>query len=715
MVCFQPPRYPKGQITGILVLLFLLLLVFLLIVALVPKSTTSDDDLVLYSQTAAQFDTLVQSCFSKAAKEGLLLLGRQGGVLYHYQAAGLPLPLRLTNPFGFPLQGYEYGSYVVPVQISGQIYNVTIAIRRQTVQQGTFYPLPPFYPEINTSVKNIYDFPPAFGFIFPTSMYTKPHLLGYLYPLCDQFGTNPPLHPLELEFCETYHSAFTLERMLRIYVQNKTITCLNPTTLSDLFPEYNITLGTPQTNVRITHDSVFFTLNLPASLSSPQTKVNLTTATHVVKHDVRLKQIHELATHLVRKEITHLHFHLLENASTLIDCLSPRTRTKLPLLVQCHKPGMHVSQVRFPCIALGDPYRSECAQAQAAYTYVVNITDEKSLIDGTPYGFYFGIHNRYPVLDYIHLTAGISLSNLYDIIVVAGDTITIDPYGYDPDMDVGFNGSFDGYNRWYLNRTYNYSGWKATYDQKNKITTGYLLTDVLYLGEQMVTLHQEQLNCAYPYDSCQQSWGYFVRSSPILYENQWQASLSYLETKRKATYQTNLTDVGPHVVRVSVCDEGGLCDYQDVKILVLNATEVRNNFTWDNPEDYAKASREDPLIFQLLPIPSRLQEAKWEYLVSNSQAKELAKAYPHDFRASLVPNSIRDLLSVPYVLATIEPNAPPVQGGDGKRRTTYTFDDGSITSTSGNLPLYQCLPAYKQKDAATGRTLRSPYPYFGFA
>ncbi|MFP4567928.1 MAG: hypothetical protein ACLFN8_03205 [Candidatus Woesearchaeota archaeon] len=158
---------------------------------------------------------------------------------------------------------------------------------------------------------------------------------------------------------------------------------------------------------------------------------------------------------------------------------------------------------------------------------ILIVKDKASHIGGRYLTFATALQNRRPALDIISQFDQPNPYN-YDILVGVGEELIINPQGYDPDD---------------RNLTYNYSGWKETYDEICSITDDDLIT----------------FDC---------------NEATIQDENKLTNSLLFEETKRAVNYTTNHTDVGLHTVRVSVRDAHGLNDYQDVKILVFNMPET---------------------------------------------------------------------------------------------------------------------------------------------
>ena len=141
--------------------------------------------------------------------------------------------------------------------------------------------------------------------------------------------------------------------------------------------------------------------------------------------------------------------------------------------------------------------------SQDIWDDLVVIEDRASKILGRDYTFQFIRENRHPALDLIHEDSGMPD---YDIVVLEGSTITIDPIGFDPDED---------------NLTYFFSGWKATENATFNVQTGQMMKTRYPLGA----------------------------------TRNWTNSLEYTVSRRKATYKTSRYDIGPHNVTVYVCDE----------------------------------------------------------------------------------------------------------------------------------------------------------------
>jgi hypothetical protein len=196
----------------------------------------------------------------------------------------------------------------------------------------------------------------------------------------------------------------------------------------------------------------------------------------------------------------------------------------------------------------------DCEDCDYEFDDIFIVQDNKSLIDDKPLTFIFASKNRRPALDWLHETYP-SLGWV-DIMAQENETIYLFPRGYDPDENLV---------------EYDYLGWKETWD--DAFVPAYCCNATAC----------DITNCTvtnlYP--------------SP----HNWTLSSLFRETYRDANYTPNHSDAGYHKVIINVSSEGGLYDYQFVKILVFDlpvAVLTGENIYDDIPNDYA--SVEDPYI-----------------------------------------------------------------------------------------------------------------------
>jgi len=273
---------------------------------------------------------------------------------------------------------------------------------------------------------------------------------------------------------------------------------------------------------------------------------------------------------------------------------------------------------------------------------IINITDEKSELNGKPYSFYIAFQNRHPVLDWIHKKKGNPFREQIDIVATPGDEIIIDPYAYDPDedfyfgqvhndaLDKGIDDGSDGvpdnnFKKFMSNYTktdtpYSYSGWKETYDEwfnyeccdstirapdGNIIWNGAggvdcsdpdLIKNCMKKYADEVPPGRDHFN-SYPAEETAPKWttSYLFTTSDVpsdLYNYSRRANI--------ITHKNSLKDIGYHEVAVTVTDMDGKTDMQTVRILVTDipyvlgaVTNLYADFYEALPDGPKQASLED--------------------------------------------------------------------------------------------------------------------------
>lgn len=155
-----------------------------------------------------------------------------------------------------------------------------------------------------------------------------------------------------------------------------------------------------------------------------------------------------------------------------------------------------------------DVCQSECKK-YGRFDDIVLIQDNASTINGKPFVFAFAIQNRYPALDYIA-----------PITVTEGNSISFrdeDVRGYDPDEDD--HNEYD-----FMDNRYIYGQWKVDYNEVAGVKT-----DVGAVPDPKLVIDANS---------------------------------------RTASYTTTTEDVGMHTVQIQVCDNEGLCDFQNIEVTV---------------------------------------------------------------------------------------------------------------------------------------------------
>ncbi len=519
----------KAQITvfivlGVVIFAVMGLLLYITMYAKTKELTQEKEELKDLFTTQGKYAGYMQSCLDLVTMQGIALLGMQGGVIYEYQAKG-------TKPFLGPRK-YDYGQYVFPLEWSDDfdlfsgadtvIFNISYGISAPDLSlklEG--HPTVPDYPY--GKVKLIED-PTQFGSTYSNVFGNV--LKDPLPPLCDYYGTNSPLQQGAMQrgavaSCESYDSQResdndNIQEYLEAYIAQTFEDCVALESLPE-FQNTSIRAGNITVTVTFSPTAVTVKADYPLVATIEGTQATLSLQTFYTTANVRLKQIHELVTRVIENDVNNIFFNIVRDANTLIDCkeLGKETDT-----VRCLKEGMTVTKLRDVCQKTG------LCKKYGQYDDVVMIQDEQSLLNGKSFLFVFAIQNRYPALDIIYQyneNCADDFYSDYDVVVErnAQDMIEIDPYGYDPDED--YHGDKD-----FMESRYIYGAWKEDYDE---------------------------------------SFG--IREVKVL-EDRFSTSEIFTTTQRQATYMPSEADIGPHILQIQVCDNEGLCDFQNVDIYVTN-------------------------------------------------------------------------------------------------------------------------------------------------
>ncbi|MBI5002704.1 hypothetical protein HZC31_04930 [Candidatus Woesearchaeota archaeon] len=483
-------------------------LLFYLTTTIKSKEFTEEKQEVTDLFTAqGKYTSYMQGCLDQTTKQGIALLGMQGGVIWDYQAND-------TKPFLGPRK-YEYGQYVLPYKYektlntydgTATIFNISYGIIAPDLSLGIEgHPGVPDYPygltkliEDPMNISRIYSNP--FGNI----------LLNPFPPLCDYYGANAPGQEGAVFSCETYDSKRksdndNVQEYLEKYITKAFKECVSLETLPE-FSNTSIHSGNITISATFSPTSVSINAEYPiiADVSGKEGVLALQKFHTTV--DVRLKMIHELASRLIENDVNNIFFNIARDANELVDCKEPGKEAKV---TRCLKDGMQVIKYRDVCQTNG------LCKSYGLYDDIVMIQDNKSTINGRPFVFAFAVQNRYPALEIIRNE---SAQDQYEYVVTEGDIISINPYGYDPDED-------DHTAQDYMENRYIYGLWKVDYNEVAGVKT-------------------------------------------VGVTDGFNESTTWQTTQRAAEYTTQIGDKGEHTLLVQVCDNEGLCDFQNINILV---------------------------------------------------------------------------------------------------------------------------------------------------
>ena len=312
------------------------------------------------------------------------------------------------------------------------------------------------------------------------------------------------------------------------------------------------------------------------------------------------------------------------------------------------KTGFVVTKISNACTV--------CSQDQK-FDDIIVISDKESLLENKPYKFFIARRNRIPALDLITYQ-GLELISEYDIKVKDGDEIIIKPVGYDADEEEN-------------ELVFTYSGWKQTSDvdydvgakEYKDITSTSLTAGIL------------------PY---------------------WTTSYLYKNEPPSANYTTDFSDIGHHIVRVTIKDRQGLEDYQDVKIFVKDKPrfELTGLNDYDLVADYF-ASTEDSYTLKakvqmIFPdvgeetLGENEKELQYKFYRGQDEGGEMYKLITTEDKTLKLKKDIDDPFKIPFSKL-------------GDQAKLYYPDIANFDTIFSDLSVFQCFP-HKVKNTA-------PYPY----
>jgi len=259
---------------------------------------------------------------------------------------------------------------------------------------------------------------------------------------------------------------------------------------------------------------------------------------------------------------------------------------------------------------------------------------------------------------------------------------------------------------------YSYQGWKEDYDEQwNFLKSG------CGPGE-LPNLEYETLrNCIKPV------------MMPLA--NKWSTSASYLANQKDADFTVTNLDAGPHLLNVSIADESGLVDYQELKILVIDKPQIKiavdpaDKYPGQEDgavsvEDYFRISNDGTTLPAMLPAPVS-GTMDWEILWENpdgSLATLLTQTFEFAGQADVVKTM--EIPKDPYDINTIK-SMEISKAGHYKVRISLTLNDGAggifldpfVKEIS--LEAQECIPYH---DAANPFNYAYPYntvgdPFYG--
>jgi len=438
------------------------------------------------------------------------------------------------------------------------------------------------------------------------------------------FGsTGEPQKGINPDLCEAYNysragyscfceecTGYSIETQLEAIIKPKLEQCID----LSIFEEHNFTKGNLSFDLLLENQAVVAKLNMPLKLNIKGYQIQTNMQKFSATLPIRLKLVYDTARQIINQEINKITYDLEEDPYKL----------NIPYLKFQIQPLVESS----------------------SYLYIIN--DSKSSIGAENYIFQFAIKNRQPALDYYNPDNCYVDGEYYHVCLIEGEKLFLEPIAYDPENQQ-------------LN--YQYSGWKANWDQ------------IWTTTNDNPQLHQE--------------------TTPI-YQNYWHLSQEYQDTKRIATFQTSHLDIGPHNLTIIVSDQYGLKDEQLINIFVddkPNTYFFGKSIYQDVPHDIA--SLEDPFTLDGSSTKDYFGSTyllyKWvdqtQQITEDFEKNNYLWAFNFDINNFNSPNKFTSILQPHNIL--LQAKAPPSIIGQYQKE----------------IQVYQCLPH---------KSTTAPYPFHNY-
>ncbi|MBN1157582.1 hypothetical protein JXA85_08235 [Candidatus Woesearchaeota archaeon] len=520
------PIKKRGQLTVFMLLGIVIIAVFAFAFYIGSKSTkkkiNAEQEIITKDfLNSVSVQEYVKSCIDRTAKDALLLLGRQGGVIYSSQVKSTDFPVK-------NLQKTEslYCMPIFPHTVSTVTNDVFYMVYKPRLFSDDSQLYPYGFERVNLTA-NVADYPNI----------RRPLMFEEIRPLCSTNGSNAFELGNEIGYSQAnntcifnYRYSNSIQFFLQEYIMQNITKCVDFNKISEVYG-YRISASEPKVDILFGDEDIAVIVNYPLSITIRDEEKIKKIAAYYSIIPVRLKKIYFSIRRILYEESNNIFFDMVSDSRSLLENCREQSwaipRNYAP--VKCLYDGMEINRIENP--SSGNP----ACTGNSAFADIFNITDYNSTIDGQPYSFFFAVENRRPALDLINETEVGDDSTDFDIIVTAGEEIVIEPKGYDPDEDNTQPNSK------LMHSTYRYGGWRQT---------TYEIYDA------------SSIACTPPKYECS-------KTEPIANlpeDKKWMHYSNF--DGRTAKITTSQEDAGYHEVNVSVYDNGGLYDFQVVRILV---------------------------------------------------------------------------------------------------------------------------------------------------
>jgi hypothetical protein len=516
----QLKMHRKAQVT-----LFILVAIILIVGAVsffaLRKSGASMNALDKAREEAeniARSDSIrvyVESCLEQATKDAVELVGRQGGYIYDTQAKGgiffLGPGSNWCDPAlqYFPASACVLSANLVPYETRAGAVDYV----SYAIKEGT-HKAAPQYPY--TGYLHYKDDADTFGSA------AGGEKKGAMLELCYAGGPNSRDIEGAKHSCFDSYSTVgkSVQNFLEDYIENKTLACVDFSSVA-VNRGVKIDAENISAEVLLGETEILVKLNYALNMRFSGKEAVKTIADFSYQmRDMRLKQMYELAYNIVAADTTDVFFDSQSptDLNKLTNCIDP---DKSNLKTICLKEGMQVQKFKTVCPScVTNPYSD-----------IIQITDTYSKIDDKGYVLQFAVANRPPALDLI-------ATKIYDNVPYYNYLSSIgkaSPFVYRKKaLAIGNESSYD-----------------IIVGKGDSLEIYPLAADP---DEDPLMIRFVPLN-----------------SDPLA--GKLEQSALYNSTHRDASLGAGTLAVGKHAVRLTVSDNRGFSDWQDLNILVCETDD----------------------------------------------------------------------------------------------------------------------------------------------
>ncbi len=585
----------RGQLSLLLIVGIVVVIIFVMMIGLAAtfqetKLQAQAEALISDYVQQGAIQRYVESCIDRITYDALERIGNNGGVIYDHEAC-------TTNTCSAEeiLQGNDCGEEYVaicklhfqhlnteepnflPLKENNITYNISYGIEQQqnqhTLEDGNRvhcvdFPIPA-YPYEAISLANL-----RMQYVFENYGNCRDPVsgpVGYynLTKLCDKEGVNRQgevdqqyQSPCGPRSYSTVDGEKTIESMMNEYIRLKMIQCTRGGFQAFRDNQGNLIETSEESvsaNVIMSDGGFSVNITYPFNVTISERTPMLLFHTFTKEFSTRLKEVYRLAQDMITEESRDINKDFIEAG---LESLR-------------FQEGFSIERIPNACISCEDDDICPCIPSRNRADDIIKIKDNRSLIDGRPFTFFFAMRNRIPVLDYINEQGGAK----YDIVRVAGEPIIITPLGVDPDE---------------LITEYEYQGWHQDYLEKiclDNNCVDQIEADVSCLDGGATATPDCRSNpekYMYRYVTVPPFNPSLITYDPDMpadedvpqpdykawMEDENENPLNWDRHDGASTIYTTNFDMGYHEIRVITSDPEGLYDYQDVKVFISDVCEV---------------------------------------------------------------------------------------------------------------------------------------------